>query len=128
MLVYVAAVAPIVASLYVCFSALTEYARQDHTARVYRRLEQWQHAETGKLYEGDLSNEEIAKQQNGLNERRAMLLEQSGIDPDLGTWNMFDRSFDPEPVRRVDVRRQWVLLWGSVIGVLALALDALGAW
>lgn len=125
MLAYIAAIVPIVASLYVCLSALTEYARQDHAARVYTRVDRWQSAETGKILDADLSDEEIAALQNRLNERRAMLLAHNGVDPTRGTWDMFDRMSDPAPARRVDVRRQWVLLWGSAIGVLALAVDAL---
>lgn len=127
MLAYLAAIVPIVASLYVCLSALGEYARQDHAARVFERLEEWKSSETGKLYDAGLSDEEIVARQHRISERRRMLLEYNGVDPDAGAAGMFNRMADPRPAPRADVRRQWVLLIGSAAGVVLLALDAIGS-
>lgn len=126
MLAYLAAIVPIVASLYVCLSALSEYARRDHDARAFARLEQWQTAEVSKLWDAGLPDEEIAARRNRIGERKRMLLEYNGVDPDVGTRSMFSRMADPTPAPREDVRRQWVLLLGSAAGVVLLALDSLG--
>lgn len=127
MLAYLAAIVPIVASLYVCLSALGEYARQDHAARVFARLERWQSAEVGKLYDAGLSDQEITVRRSRIGDRRRMLLELNGVDPDAGTVAIFNRMADPRPAPRSDVRRQWVLLIGSTAGVILLAVDAIGS-
>lgn len=122
MLTILAAVIPIVASLYVASSMLLEYAHRDHTARVFARVSAREAAERELVPVGHpdfnrLTAEIIA--------RRMMLLEANGVDPKTGTWDAWDETSKPQPMPRIELRRQWALLFGSAAGVVLLAMDLL---
>ncbi|MGW9345572.1 hypothetical protein ACWGR3_28885 [Streptomyces albidoflavus] len=123
MLAILAAVVPITASLYVAGSMLAEYAERDHTARVAARV--WARYNSERAQLEDLPPRELAPRNKAITERRMRLLELNGVDPWVGTLRRMGGDAQPQPMPRVEIRRQWVLLLGSAAGVVLLALDAL---
>lgn len=127
MLAFFAAVVPIVASLYAGVSFLVDLERQRHVVRVYERIDAWykpQREALGELlmkHDRRLGADRLI---NELNARKAMLLEANGVDPALGTMGHMNTLAAPAAVPVTELRRQWVLLIGSVVGVILLALDA----
>jgi len=122
MLAVLAAIVPIVASLYVAGSMLSEYAHRDYINRVVERISLRESAERKQIPFPEFSREHVRKSQE-IHERRRMLLRANGIDPDsLGRAKLDSQVMPPIP-SRVERRRQWVLLLGSAIGVVLLAID-----
>jgi hypothetical protein len=122
MLAVLAAVIPIGASLYVAISVLVEFAARAHTSRVFARVWDRHNEERARLSQSDPAFNRKAQE---IKSRRMMLLEANGLDPMLGTIAEFNKSAVPQPPPTLELRRQWVLIIGSVIGVVLLALDAL---
>lgn len=119
MLSFWAAVVPILASLYAGGSFLIEAARLGHEVRVFRRIDAWYRAEhaalDGRVHASRLASELLA--------RRNLLLECNGVDPTYGTYTRAEMLTGPLPMRPLELRRQWVLLGGAVVGVVLLGMD-----
>lgn len=56
-------------------------------------------------------------------QRRNMLLEGSGVDSTYGSYTRAGNLTTPAPASGTEIRRQWILLLGAVIGVILLAFD-----
>ncbi|UPL13027.1 hypothetical protein [Microbacterium galbinum] len=123
MLSFFAAAVPILGALYVAFSMLIEYGRAAHIARAYDRVDDWYTPQVDSLDIATLGGVEYDRRREALNDQRARLLEANGLDPSLGTAGAFNRSQRPQHPRRVDSRRQWVLLWSSAAGIVLVAVD-----
>jgi hypothetical protein len=127
MLAYLAAIVPIIASIYAAGSLLVEQTRRSHEARAYARIDAFIKARRAELEDErqGLHVLEFNRRSMQLNERRGILLEASGIDPTTGTHGHVNRILAPTAFPGSEVRRQWVLLLGSIAGVSLLALDAM---
>lgn len=129
MLAFLAAVVPIVGSLYVGCSFLVQQHALVHEQRVRVRIKPMVEAR----YERDRAR---AAARSGLlpyddlMEDRArferLLLEANGIYSTGMTWDDFDlhHSMSGTVLPRAERRRQWVLLASSAVGLVLLALDA----
>ncbi|MAM53578.1 MAG: hypothetical protein CMH35_01790 [Microbacterium sp.] len=125
-LAILAAVVPILASCYVAGSVLAEHAHQSHVARVYERVWGWYQAERERLdREVSVHDSRFQRLSKELTARRMMLLEMNGVDPWTGTAKALGESGFPKPPPAAERRRQWVLLWGSLVGVFFLAMSLL---
>jgi hypothetical protein len=124
MLALFAALVPIVASIYAAGSVLVEHATRSHETRVYARIDRWYRAARGELDHEKLGNAEFNRRSTQLNDRRGMLLAANGLDPTTGTYTHMDRLVVPKALPPAELRRQWALLLGSVVGIALLALDA----
>lgn len=124
MLAVLAAVVPIVTSIYAAGSVLVEHAARGHEARVYARVDRWYRDSCAALDHERLGVEVFNRLSTQLNERRGMLLAANGLDPTTGTYTHMDRLVVPEARPPAELRRQWALLFGSVVGIVLLALDA----
>ena len=124
MLAVLAAIVPILASLYAAGSLLVEYASRNHAARVAERVWARYNEERAQLrhisgtHEKRRAGEEILA-------RRKLLLEANGLDPWTGATRDLNETLRPKPMPAVELRRQWVLLLGSAVGVVLLAVDML---
>tara|TARA_B100000519_G_scaffold161361_2_gene143672 strand:- start:25048 stop:25449 length:402 start_codon:yes stop_codon:yes gene_type:complete len=126
MLAVLAAVVPILASTYVAGSVLLEHARAAHVARVYPRVWGRYNAELADLKaEMSMHDPRWNARSQALTARRMRLLEANGIDPYVGTMKAMSDSAVPQAPSAIDQRRQWVLLFGSLVGVFFLALSLL---
>lgn len=125
MLAFLAAVAPLVASLYVVASVLAEHSRATHTARVVARVEGLLAARRDALDISELGGAEYDRRKAVVNGQREMLLRANGVDPTFGTHTAVRRLIMPRPVSAIEIRRQWALLVGAAAGVVLLALDAI---
>lgn len=128
MLAYLAAIAPIVASVYACVSFIAELEQQRHVVRVFDRIDAWYRPQREALGElltqpGELRRAERLISE--LNDRKAMILGYNGVDAKLGTRAYMNTMARPTAVSLSELRRQWALLVGSVAGVFLLALDAM---
>lgn len=126
MLAFFAAVVPIVASIYAAGSLLAEQAQQAHDARSYARVDEFI-KERRRALEAERPTLDVHvfnRLSTQLNERRALLLRYNGINPATGTYGHMNRIMAPAAFPSTEVRRQWALLLGSVIGVVLLAIDA----
>lgn len=119
MLAFLAAVVPILASIYAGGSYLLEATRLSHDARVYVRVKAWYDTQHAQL-DGQPDAPDKAA---ALKERRDKMLTLSGVDPSYGTLGRAGKLTEPIPPRRVDLRRQWALLLGAIVGVILLAVD-----
>lgn len=126
MLAFLAAVVPIVASIYAAGSLLGEQVQRADEARAYARVDGWYRAERRALEARRESLDVLVfnRLSNDLNERRGLLLQANGINPATGTYGHMDRIMAPTAFPPTEVRRQWALLLGSIIGVILLAADA----
>ena len=125
-LAILAAIVPILASTYVAGSVLLEHARAAHVARVYPRVWGRYNAELADLKaEMSMHDPRWNARSQALTARRMRLLEANGIDPYVGTMKAMSDSAVPQAPSAIDQRRQWVLLFGSLVGVFFLALSLL---
>lgn len=122
MLAFMAAVVPIVASLYATGSLILEHSRAAHTARSYARISERYGDEMEKL--NGLSTLDYNQGAEEARSRRIKLMEANGLDPSIGTASHFNASQSPSAPKDVELRRQWALLLGSVVGIVLLAVDA----
>lgn len=121
-LAFLAAIIPIVASLYATGSLLLEHARAAHDARAYARISQRFGDEMDKL--NGLDSQTYIRGAEDARDRRNKLMEANGLDPRIGTAAHFNASQSPTAPNRLELRRQWALLIGSVVGIVLLAVDA----
>jgi hypothetical protein len=127
MLAYLAAIVPIVASIYAAGSLLVEHAQRSHDARSYDRIDALIRAQQRAL-EAERPTLEVHvfnRRSVQILERRALLLRLSGLDAATGTWGAVRRIGAPEGFSTTEVRRQWALLLGSIAGIALLAFDAM---
>lgn len=127
MLALLAAVVPIVASIYAAGSLLVEHAQRSHEARCYDRVDA-RIRDQQRALEAERPTLDVHvfnRRSNEILERRKLLLEVNGLNPSTGTWGAMRRVGAPEGFSAAEVRRQWALLLGSIAGVVLLALDAM---
>ncbi|GAA1161928.1 hypothetical protein F6W69_06345 [Microbacterium oxydans] len=131
MLALLAAIVPIVASIYAGLSFMAEVADQARIVRAYERVEAWYRPRYSALMAEARDPERhggadlIMRRTNELNARRGMLLGYNGINPSTNTCGHLNRLMTPAAAPRGEVRRQWAILFGAIAGVILLALDAL---
>jgi len=126
MLALLAAIVPIIASIYAAGSLLIEHAQRSQDARSYDRVDNLVKAQRRALEaeRPSLDVDEFNRRSTQLNDRRALLLKANGINPATGTYGHMNRIMAPTAFSTAELRRQWALLLGSVIGVVLLAIDA----
>lgn len=120
MLAILAALVPVLASLWVAGGTLVDHARQAHEARVAARVWGQYTRDVEAIADGTPN---LGDRMRELTERRMRLLEASGLDPWVGTVRNLNESVMPKPPSVKELRRQWVLIIGAIAGVVLVAMQ-----
>lgn len=122
MLAILAALVPVLASLYVAGCTMRDHFAQAHKARAAERV--WAQFNAARAEIAD-SDPKLGEKVSALTDTRMKLLEANGVDPMVGTVKALNASVMPASPPLVELRRQWILLLASVASLILLAVDAL---
>ncbi|WP_295839825.1 hypothetical protein [uncultured Microbacterium sp.] len=130
MLAYLAAVVPIIGSLYVGCSFLIQQHALVHEQRVRIRIQPMVEARYERDKKRAAARLGVVPFDDLLIERarfERLLLEANGVHGAGMTWDDFDlqHSMSGTVLPQAERRRQWVLLASSAVGLVLLAVDAL---
>lgn len=130
MLAFLAAVIPIVGSLYVAGSYLAEQVRLRHELRVRYRVAEVANDHYERVLreqaEG-LRDSDISLPGRELDRVTRMLLEANGLGESRPTYTdaSVRLAMSGSVQSRTEVRRQWALLASSAVGLVLLAIDVM---
>lgn len=120
MLAFLGALVPVLASLWVGAGTLRDLSKQSHNARVAERLWAQYNLDRGAIEDTD---PKLGEKNKVLTDRRMWLLEANGVDPMIGTIKALNKSVMPAPPSPKEFHRQWILIFGAVIGVVLVAVQ-----
>ncbi|MBN9155823.1 hypothetical protein [Microbacterium sp.] len=120
MLAFLGALVPVLASLYVGIGTLVDLSAAAHKARVVKRV--WARFNEGRAQIDD-KDPELGTKVKRLTEQRMGLLEANGLDPMIGTIRALNESVMPVDPSMKEFRRQWVLIFGAVVGVVLVGIQ-----
>ncbi|WP_460002982.1 hypothetical protein [Microbacterium xylanilyticum] len=120
MLAFLGALIPVLASLYVGIGTLVDLSAAAHKARVVKRV--WARFKEERAQIDD-KDPELGAKVKRLTDQRMRLLEANGLDPMIGTIRAFSESVLPAAPLLKEFRRQWVLIFGAVVGVVLVGIQ-----
>ena len=120
MLAFLGALIPVLASLYVGIGTLVDLSAAAHKARVVKRV--WARFKEERAQIDD-KDPELGAKVKRLTDQRMRLLEANGLDPMIGTIRAFSESVLPAAPLLKEFRRQWVLIFGAVVGVVLAGIQ-----